>query len=84
MKPKTWRKQAVYAVLIAGLVIGFGGCGTKPEEKTEEPAVSNEEESKEDEEAVSVEDLSDVIVKDTYRNETAIHDASLFKDGNLY
>lgn len=84
MKAKIWRKQAISVMLIAGLVLGFGGCGKKPEEKTDELAFGNEEESKEDEEAVSVEDLSDVIAKDTYRNETAIHDASLFKDGNLY
>lgn len=82
MKSKIWKKRVVPVLLFVGFMLGFGGCQKEQNEPQKEQVSENQEDIKE--ETVVIEDLSDAVKKDTYRNKTAIHDASLFKDGNLY
>lgn len=91
MRNRKWIQKIVYVSLILGIFFCFHGCGKKGEteqekeqDKKQETVIGDGDKQEEEEETVVIEDLSDHIEKDTYRNKAAIHDACLFKDGNLY
>jgi arabinan endo-1,5-alpha-L-arabinosidase len=87
MKKHIMLKKAFFSFLLfLGVSFTFGACGKESKEDNEiTKDTANDEDGKDTEEEMeTVEDLSDYIEKDSYRNQTSVHDVSLFKDGNLY
>lgn len=87
MRSCKWIQKIVcLSMALLGLLLCFNACGKKEETKEPEPNKQQDllEEKKKQEEEIVIEDLSDSIKKDKYRNKTSIHDACLFKDANLY
>lgn len=89
MKRKKMAQKAFFSgMLVMGAMVCFHGCGKDQKDGQEiqrqEEATKGEEKGEQKEEVVAVENLSDVVEKDVYRNQTALHDVSLFKDGHLY
>lgn len=95
MRNRKWIQKIVCLSIAAlGLSFCLNACGKKEEPEPQEPEPDQKEklltqdedpnQQEEKNEEPTVEDLSNYIKKDAYRNQTAIHDACLFKDGNLY
>lgn len=89
MRNGKWIQKTVGVSIVAlGLSLCLGACGKEKEEqepdRQEEIVTQDQEPDGEEEKETVVEDLSDRIEKDNYRNGAAVHDACLFKDGNLY
>lgn len=94
MRNRKWIQKIVCSSIAAlGLSLCFSSCSGKNKEDQKEPddkqqsleqQEHGEEEEDDKEKTIVVADLSDKIKKDKYRNQAAIHDPCLFKDGNLY
>ena len=91
MKNGKWIQKIVCLfILILGFSFCLNGCGKKEKQDEEDKeskkqeTLIKDEETEDDKETIVISDLSERIKKDSYRNQTAIHDACLFKDGNLY